>query len=155
MQSVMRLPSAPSTEHEAPGGLVRRIRREQGVALEKLGQKTGYSAAQLSRLERGISPMTVDALRAFADALDIPSRALGPLLDTLQPGRHIETMGPYPRIPVPTLAGREEGESEASAVSRGQHCRGGERRSSTLRRLRAGPRGSAGRSPRRHRCATR
>ncbi|MEU7316305.1 helix-turn-helix transcriptional regulator [Streptomyces sp. NPDC007083] len=70
---VICLRSTPSREHLAPGQLIRVIRREQGVTLEQLGQKTGYSAAQLSRLERGISPMTVDAFRAFADALDIPS----------------------------------------------------------------------------------
>ncbi|MBO8201940.1 helix-turn-helix transcriptional regulator [Streptomyces smyrnaeus] len=96
-----RSPGRPSPPYQAGAG------RHAGEA----GRKTGYSAAQLSRLERGISPMTVDALRAFADALGIPSRALGPLLDTLRPGRHIEPTGPYPRIPVPTLRGREDGES--------------------------------------------
>ncbi|WP_326691151.1 helix-turn-helix domain-containing protein [Streptomyces sp. NBC_01795] len=110
MRSVIRLRSTPSAEHEAPGQLVRRIRREQGVTLEQLGQKSGYSAAQLSRLERGLSPMTVEGLRRFADALGIPPRSLGPLLDTLS-GRHDELTVPYPRIPVPTLRGREDGES--------------------------------------------
>ncbi len=111
MRPVIRLPSTPSREHLAPGQLIRVIRREQGVTLEQLGQKTGYSAAQLSRLERGISPMTVDAFRAFADALDIPSGAPGPLPDSHQPGRHTEPTSRYPRIPAPTLRGREDGES--------------------------------------------
>ncbi|MFE9383046.1 helix-turn-helix domain-containing protein [Streptomyces sp. NPDC007025] len=89
----------PSREHLAPGQLIRVIRREQGVTLEQLGQKTGYSAAQLSRLERGISPMTVDAFRAFADALDIPSGAPGPLPDSISRADTLNRPAAIPAFP--------------------------------------------------------
>lgn len=97
-----------------PGELVRHVRKKQGMTLAQLGELTGYSAAQISRYERGVSPLTdTVVLRCFADALSIPPQALGL---TPQPDvRHGQPIGPttaYPRLPGPTLAGtaREDGE---------------------------------------------
>lgn len=39
-----------------PGEVIRRARRTQGMSLAQLGELTGYSASQVSRLERGESP---------------------------------------------------------------------------------------------------
>ncbi|WP_205519123.1 helix-turn-helix domain-containing protein [Streptomyces olivoreticuli] len=99
MDAGSRMPTSPS-------GLVRRTRKEQGLTLAQLGKLTGYSAAQVSRYERGISPLTdVMVMRAFADALGIAPQALGltPQPDT----RHGRTIGPttaYPRLPASRLA---------------------------------------------------
>ncbi|MEV0471889.1 helix-turn-helix domain-containing protein [Streptomyces prunicolor] len=41
-----------------PGELIRQTRQAKGQTLAELGKQTGYSAAQVSRYERGISPMT-------------------------------------------------------------------------------------------------
>ncbi|MEW2576662.1 helix-turn-helix domain-containing protein [Streptomyces syringium] len=97
------------------GGLVRQTRKKRGLTLAQLGALTGFSAAQVSRYERGISPLTdVTVLRRFADALGIPPQTLGL---TPQPNvRHGRAIGPttaYPRLPGPRVAGtarREDGE---------------------------------------------
>ncbi|MEU1312268.1 helix-turn-helix transcriptional regulator [Streptomyces cinnamoneus] len=83
-----------------PGELVRRTREEQRLTLAQLGKLTGYSAAQVSRYERGVCPLTdVTMLRRFADALGIPPQALG--LAPLPDVRHGHVIGPttgYPRL---------------------------------------------------------
>ncbi|MEV6778104.1 helix-turn-helix domain-containing protein [Streptomyces syringium] len=97
------------------GGLVRQTRKKRGLTLAQLGALTGFSAAQVSRYERGISPLTdVTVLRRFADALGIPPQTLGL---TPQPDvRHGRAIGPttaYPRLPGPRVGGtarREDGE---------------------------------------------
>ena len=61
-----------------PGAIVRSARQSKGLTLAQLGQKVGYSAAQVSRYERGIAPLTdVAVLRRFAAALAIPPRVFG------------------------------------------------------------------------------
>lgn len=84
------------------------------MTLAELGVLTGYSAAQVSRLERGKSAMTdLSVLQRFAQALDIPPQALGLAPTT---GGHPDPLsqrtGPYPSLPTPTLGtpGREDGE---------------------------------------------
>ncbi|RKN05194.1 helix-turn-helix domain-containing protein [Streptomyces radicis] len=67
---------SPATS--TPGEIVRTTRLAQGLTLAQLGALTGYSAAQVSRYERGITPLTdIGVLRAFADALRLPPAALG------------------------------------------------------------------------------
>ncbi|MDT0448227.1 helix-turn-helix domain-containing protein [Streptomyces hesseae] len=89
------------------GELVRQERKKQGLTLAQLGKLTGYSAAQVSRYERGISPLTdVTVLRRFADALGLRPQTLG--LTAPPEIRHGHAIGPtaaYPRFPRPTLAG--------------------------------------------------
>lgn len=111
MDAVQAQPVADMTV----GGLVRQTRKKLGLTLAQLGALTGFSAAQVSRYERGISPLTdVTVLRRFADALGIPPQTLGL---TPQPDvRHGRAIGPttaYPRLPGPRVAGtarREDGE---------------------------------------------
>ncbi|GAA3603490.1 hypothetical protein GCM10022223_18920 [Kineosporia mesophila] len=58
--------------------MVRRARLGRRLTQAQLGQLTGYSSAQVSRYERGISPLTdVDVLRRFCTALDIPVAEVG------------------------------------------------------------------------------
>jgi transcriptional regulator with XRE-family HTH domain len=60
------------------GAVVRGIRTAQGMTLAELGRRTGYSAGQVSRFERGIAPLTdIAVLRRFARALEIAPEILG------------------------------------------------------------------------------
>lgn len=81
--------------------MIRSRRLARGWTLAELGARTGYSASQVSRYERGLSPLTdVDVLRRFADALDIPPREFGlaaasPLAQ-LRHGHPVPPGLPYP-----------------------------------------------------------
>jgi transcriptional regulator with XRE-family HTH domain len=60
------------------GAIVRGARTAQGLTLAELGHRTGYSAAQVSRFERGLASLTdIVVLRRFADALAISPQILG------------------------------------------------------------------------------
>lgn len=60
------------------GAAVRGIRTARGMTLAELGRRTGYSAAQVSRFERGIAPLTdIAVLRRFAAALEIAPQRFG------------------------------------------------------------------------------
>jgi transcriptional regulator with XRE-family HTH domain len=62
-----------------PGALVRQTREARGMTLAALGALTGYSAAQVSRYERGISPLTdIAVLQRFASAPASPGIRSGP-----------------------------------------------------------------------------
>ncbi|HEX5407771.1 MAG TPA: helix-turn-helix transcriptional regulator [Pseudonocardiaceae bacterium] len=64
------------------GAVVRCIRQANHLTLAELAQRCGYSAATISRLERGKQPLSdVRVLRVFAQALRIPPHVLG-LVDT-------------------------------------------------------------------------
>lgn len=98
-------PPAP----ESPGERVRRARKAKGLTLAQLGQAAGFSPAQVSRYERGVSALTdVAVLRRFADALHIPPQSLG-LAPAPSSASRYESSSPYPRLPTPTL-GRAGGE---------------------------------------------
>jgi transcriptional regulator with XRE-family HTH domain len=88
------------------GAVVRGARTAQGLTLAELGRRTGYSAAQVSRYERGLAPLTdIAVLRRFADALQIAPQILGlaPAADRAprQSGAH----GPGNGSPKPGTAG--------------------------------------------------
>ncbi|HEX6468914.1 MAG TPA: helix-turn-helix domain-containing protein, partial [Streptosporangiaceae bacterium] len=66
------------TDGHGSGAIVRSARQAQRMTLADLGRRTGYSAAQISRYERGIAPLTdVTVLRRFAAALTIPPQIFG------------------------------------------------------------------------------
>ncbi|MFI0421217.1 multiprotein-bridging factor 1 family protein [Spongiactinospora sp. 9N601] len=76
--------SAPSTHRPAGttgrghGTIVRKARQAAGLTLAELGVRTGYSASQVSRYERGLAPLTdLLVLRRFAAALNIAPHAFG------------------------------------------------------------------------------
>ncbi|MFE1476643.1 helix-turn-helix domain-containing protein [Streptomyces cyaneofuscatus] len=100
-----------------PGELVRQTRQAKGLTLAELGKLTGYSGAQVSRYERGISPMTdVDVLRSFADALELPHQAVGLAPPVPRPevrhGQPIGATSSFPRLPAHRVGrpGWEDGE---------------------------------------------
>ncbi|MEU5608427.1 helix-turn-helix domain-containing protein [Streptomyces sparsogenes] len=107
---------------DTPGGLVRRTRQAQRMTLCQLGQLTGYSTAQVSRYERGISPLTdVMVLRRFAAALGIPPQALG--LAPEPAARHGQPAAPttaYPRLPGPRVSGTAQADGGEDAMRRRQ-----------------------------------
>ncbi|MCG0288059.1 helix-turn-helix domain-containing protein [Streptomyces sp. PSAA01] len=60
------------------GAIVRLARRASDITLAQLGAAVGYTAASLSRMERGKQPMRdVQLLRQVAEYLDIPPDLLG------------------------------------------------------------------------------
>lgn len=97
--------------------MIRSRRQARGWTLAELGDRSGYSASQISRYERGLSPLSdVDVLRRFADVLDIPLKEFG-LTATSSPvqTRHGYPVAPdlaYPRLPGPRVGRtqREEGD---------------------------------------------
>lgn len=65
------------SRHDA-GAIVRLARRAADITLADLGRQVGYTAASLSRMERGKQPMRdVTLLRRLASCLDIPPHLLG------------------------------------------------------------------------------
>ena len=79
----MRSSRQPRSAHSAGhahghGAIVRGARTSQGLTLAELGARVGYSAAQVSRYERGIAPLTdITVLRRFAAVLGIPDQLFG------------------------------------------------------------------------------
>ncbi|MFR0359503.1 helix-turn-helix domain-containing protein, partial [Streptomyces sediminimaris] len=95
-----------SERPRAHGELIRSRRLARGWTLADLGDRTGYSASQVSRYERGLSPLTdVDVLRRFADVLDIAPKEFGlTAASPSAPTRHGCPVAPglaYPRLPGP------------------------------------------------------
>jgi transcriptional regulator with XRE-family HTH domain len=102
------------------GAIVRSTRKAKGLTLAELGERTGYSAAQVSRLERGIAPLTnVAVLRLFADALAIPPQVFG------------LTVQHEPRHRRPIKASRGLSTAQGSTVA---HAAGGEDGEDPVRR---------------------
>jgi len=61
-----------------PREAVRTARVRSGLTPAELGNRTGYSASQVSRYERSVTPLTnVTVLRRFASALAISPSELG------------------------------------------------------------------------------
>jgi transcriptional regulator with XRE-family HTH domain len=101
---------------ERPGQIVRAARLRSGLTLAELGFRTGYSAAQVSRYERGITPLTdVAVLRRFARALAIPPGELGlataPSRVTARHGR-IDAVSTVPWRPAASTVTGEPGERD-------------------------------------------
>lgn len=60
----------------AIGRQIAAVRRAQGRIQEDVGPEAGMSQSRLSRIERGVYPLTVRQLVALAQALRVPVRAL-------------------------------------------------------------------------------
>src|SRR6266851_1892639 len=97
------------------GAIVRSVRTAQGLTLAELGERTGYSAAQVSRYERGIAPLTdIAVLRRLAGALAIAPETFG-LAPAPVPGGQRPRASTSGRISTVTDAGGdgEDGEHPA------------------------------------------
>jgi transcriptional regulator with XRE-family HTH domain len=67
------------------GAIVRVARQAQHLTLTQLAARCGYSISALSRMERGLQPLTdIRVLRSLANVLGIPPRVFG-LADTPRP----------------------------------------------------------------------
>ena len=53
------------------GHKVKTLRLKKMMTLKELSERSGLSAAYLSQMERGLSPITVDTLGTIADSLDV------------------------------------------------------------------------------------
>ncbi|MEV5239584.1 helix-turn-helix domain-containing protein [Streptomyces cinnamoneus] len=71
---------APLPSPERPGELLRRLRREQGIALAELARRAFYSKGYLSKVENGEKPLTYELARVCDQVL-----ATGGLLATALP----------------------------------------------------------------------
>jgi Helix-turn-helix domain len=56
MDAGHRARAAAGNETADPGAIVRSVRLAQRLTLAQVGRRAGYSAAQVSRYERGITP---------------------------------------------------------------------------------------------------
>ena len=125
MQSVRRPLPAAAGRAPTAGAIVRTARTSQGLTLAELGKRVGYSAAQVSRYERGITPLTdVAVLRRFAAALAIPPQVFGLAPQRLIPqpryaGPFPVTAGPSP-LPSSTVAAEPGWEDGEDSVRRRQ-----------------------------------
>jgi transcriptional regulator with XRE-family HTH domain len=102
-----------------PGTIVREARKTQSLSLTQLGERTGYSPSQVSRYERGITPLTdITVLRRFAVALSIPLETFGlsPAPD-LPLGRHGRPL---------TMTAAQRGSLSSTVASRTSRDRGEE-----------------------------
>src|SRR5271154_4020523 len=78
MRYVRDCRQTPKARASGLGAIVRDARLAQGLSLTELGARVGYSPAQVSRYERGITLLTdIALLRTFADALGIAHEAFG------------------------------------------------------------------------------
>lgn len=98
-----------------PGTIVRATRKARGLTLAELGKRTGYSAAQMSRYERGITSLTdIAVLRRFAKALTIPPHVFGlarsPAPSPQRHGHLAAVTSASPWSTSSTVAGEREGE---------------------------------------------
>ncbi|MBB0244893.1 helix-turn-helix domain-containing protein [Streptomyces alkaliphilus] len=90
--------------HDA-GAIVRLARRAADITLADLGGRVGYTAASLSRMERGEQPLRdVVLLRRLAECLDIPPHLLGL---TAQPQQLPSNPPPTTRVDPQALFGEE------------------------------------------------
>lgn len=64
--------SEVGAESQVPVGLqIRELRRARGLTLTDLKNLTGRSVGNLSEMERGVSPITIETLDGVARALDV------------------------------------------------------------------------------------
>jgi transcriptional regulator with XRE-family HTH domain len=102
------------------GAIVRSARTARGMTLAELGKLTGYSAAQVSRYERGVAPLTdIAVLRRFASALAITPEAFG-LATAQTPGEELRPpriTGDEPRAGSAGQSGRDPTADLGSAES--------------------------------------
>ncbi|MGW4408652.1 helix-turn-helix domain-containing protein [Nonomuraea sp. NPDC004702] len=98
--------TAPSTHRPAGtagrdhGAIVRKARQAAGLTLAELGSRTGYSASQVSRYERGLAPLTdLLVLRRFAGAPNIARRPS--VSRPRPPPAAAHGSSPQPRCPPP------------------------------------------------------
>ncbi|MGW1998259.1 helix-turn-helix domain-containing protein [Embleya sp. NPDC001921] len=95
------------------GTRVRQARLARAWTLAELGRRAGYSAAQVSRYERGLAPLTdVTVIRRFAHALELSVEDFGLAPAPALPGSRPAASGSLPGLPGPTVVREEPREGE-------------------------------------------
>lgn len=67
------------------GANVRSLRQASGLSQEAFSDKCGFARSYMSRIERGISNPSIDALETLARALGVPVKALLDESDSISP----------------------------------------------------------------------
>ncbi|MGW9211051.1 helix-turn-helix domain-containing protein [Embleya sp. NPDC055664] len=102
-------------QRQRPGSgmRVRQARLARAWTPAELGRRAGYSAAQVSRYERGLAPLTdVTVIRRFAHALELSVEDFGLAPTPPLPGARPAAHGPFPGLPGPTVVREEPQEGE-------------------------------------------
>ncbi|WP_455353535.1 helix-turn-helix domain-containing protein [Streptomyces sp. SYSU K217416] len=98
-------PMQDAIAHRDAGAIVRLVRRAADLTQTELGTAVGYTAASISRMERGKQPMRdVVLLGRLATALDIPPHLLG--LASRHDRARPRSNSPH-RLPAATRVGTE------------------------------------------------
>ncbi|MFE3205925.1 helix-turn-helix domain-containing protein [Embleya sp. NPDC059237] len=102
-------------QRQRPGSgmRVRQARLARAWTPAELGRRAGYSAAQVSRYERGLAPLTdVTVIRRFAHALELSVEDFGLAPTPPLPGARPATHGPFPGLPGSTVVRENPREGE-------------------------------------------
>jgi transcriptional regulator with XRE-family HTH domain len=78
-RSMIRRGQAPAqaTDRESIGSRIRRLRKLRGLTIEQLAARTRSSMGYISQLEnRPHKSMSLDKVKTFAQALDVPEHVL-------------------------------------------------------------------------------
>ena len=67
----MAKPSAPETPDDSPGQRIRNARKQLGLTLGDISEKTGLAISTLSKLEQGQMSLSYDKLTLLSRALDV------------------------------------------------------------------------------------
>jgi transcriptional regulator with XRE-family HTH domain len=119
----------------AVGSQVRRWRRERGLTLAAVAERSGLNLGYLSQIENDKASPSLDALAALADALDVPAAWF--LLDEVPPPRVVRVADrPTVTLPAGRRAERVDGGltrgfsmllvRAAAGSGTGPHTHGGE-----------------------------
>jgi len=120
-ESVPRQLSIGPLKSQDAGAIVRAARLAAGLTLAALGRRCGYSASQLSRYERGITPLTdITVLHRFSQALAIPPQVFGLTPpDASRPEQHVvEPDDGGPRVGGPRVSREPQWEDGEDPVRR-------------------------------------
>lgn len=74
------------------GSAIRTLRERKDLSLEKCAEKTGINASLLSRIERGVSVPSHNAMQAIANILDLPVACVAFLYSAERPGEEQEAL---------------------------------------------------------------
>jgi transcriptional regulator with XRE-family HTH domain len=73
-----------SSSHAAFGAAIRALRKEQGVAQERLALKSGLNRGYYGDVERGERNVSLANILKIADALEVPASAIFVRSETLK-----------------------------------------------------------------------
>jgi transcriptional regulator with XRE-family HTH domain len=69
---IPRAHSEPREEDRLIGVRIRLLRKERGLSIQTISDRSGLSTGMLSQIERGLTMPSIKSLRAIATTLDVP-----------------------------------------------------------------------------------